>query len=121
MSHPVKIIAEAVHTGDRHVKTGWGLALDKKDNPKGEGALVYLPINVPWIKGGPAVWLVLDEKGYPLNGPAKKITPTLPWPREAPVEEWKRTGLNPYIATEALEIVYGEDVKTIADIFTKKP
>lgn len=89
-------------------RAGLMLALEETPNPKGEGVFVSISPRGKIIESSPALWLVIDEQGYALNAPAKGLTPTLPWPREAPAGVWERTGLDPYVATEALKIVYGE-------------
>jgi hypothetical protein len=82
-------------------------ALKTLPNTKGEGTFVYVPetrINGVERK---VIWLVIDGKAYPLNGATKgSVTPTLPWPREAPQSVWARTGLSPYMPNEANEIVF---------------
>lgn len=90
------------------IRVAMMLDLQEKPNPKGVGTLVYLPADKCKTVAARPVWLVVDEAGYPLNAPAKQITPTLPWPREAPAGAWEATGLDPYVATEAFKIVYGE-------------
>ncbi len=66
--------------------------LAARRNPDGEGTFVYVQRSgAPTIRS--TVWLVLDSYPYPLNGPAKKVTPSLPWPREVPEHTWSRTGL----------------------------
>jgi hypothetical protein len=73
--------------------------LSTKANPKGAGTIVYA------TQGRPAVWVVVEGAAYALNSPAKIVTPSIPWAREAPEERWKSTNLNPLSATEVLEIV----------------
>lgn len=84
--------------------------LQTKANPKGEGTFVYVAqTRFSGVKRY-VVWLVLDGKPYPLNGATKgSVTPDLPWPREAKKEDWARTGLDPYVASEAIKIVYGDE------------
>ena len=78
------------------------------DNSKGEGVFIY----VPKTRFGGAeryiIWMVIDGKAYALNGPTKKVTPNLPWPRDAPKNTWKKTGLDMYMATEAIGLVFGK-------------
>ncbi|MCK4783889.1 MAG: hypothetical protein KAV87_09080 [Desulfobacteraceae bacterium] len=76
------------------------------DNPKGEGVFVYVEQTRFSGVRRFILWLVLDGNAYPLNGATKGVTPSLPWPREAPEEQWSRTNLDPYQATEAIDIVF---------------
>lgn len=81
--------------------------LRSMENPKGEGTFVYVTkTSFSGVKRN-IIWLVIDGQAFPLNGATKDITPSLLWPREAPEETWDRTGLSPYTATEAIEIVFG--------------
>ena len=86
-----------------------GREFNTKPNPKGEGVFVY--DHRTRFKGAKRnlIWLVINHKAYPLNGPSKTITPSLQWPREADQKVWESTGLNPYMATEAIEIVFGSE------------
>ena len=81
--------------------------LREMPNPKGEGTFVYVPQTRFNDVERYVIWLVIDAKAFPLNGATKNITPSLPWPREAPDDLWQRTGLDKFIATEAVEIVFG--------------
>jgi hypothetical protein len=79
-----------------------------KPNTKGEGLFVYVPrTDYSGVKRN-LLWLVLDGKAFALNGPSKTATPSLPWPRETDDATWKRTGLNKYSATDAINIVWGD-------------
>lgn len=79
-----------------------------KPNPKGAGTFVYHPQTRFFGVERYVVWLFLDGVPYPLNGATKgTVTPSLPWPREAPAGLWSTTGLDPYSATEAIAIVFG--------------
>ena len=78
-----------------------------KKNPKGEGHFVDVPKTRFRGVERPLLWFVLDGRAYPLNGPSKDTTPNLPWPREADQQTWANSGLNPYSASEAIEIVFG--------------
>lgn len=75
-------------------------------NPKGEGVFVF----VPKERFHPRlyVWLVLDQQAYALNGPAKSAAPSLKLSREASDAIWGKTGLDRFVASEALKIVFGE-------------
>ncbi len=77
------------------------------NNPKGDGVFVYDPrTNFDGVERK-LIWIVLIDKAYPLNGASKKITPSLIWPRDADPEIWEKTGLSPYSATEAIQIIFG--------------
>ena len=75
-------------------------------NPRGDGVFVYVSQTRYSGVERYIIWLFVEKRAYPLNGATKALTPTLPWPREAPQELWKKTGLSPYVATEAIEIVF---------------
>ena len=99
----VEVVAPHLAGNRRDIEVS---SLQTMPNPKGEGTLVYVPEENAQARS--VVWLVIDAEAYALNGRTKgTITPTLPWPREAPPGVWDRTGLNPYTATEALEIIRG--------------
>jgi hypothetical protein len=78
-----------------------------KQNPKGSGVFVYDPRTVFRGVQRNLIWLVLKDEAFPLNGPSKNLTPKLKWPREVDQATWKLTGLDPYMATEAIKIVFG--------------
>ncbi|MCL4191901.1 MAG: hypothetical protein KJZ87_09150 [Thermoguttaceae bacterium] len=80
-----------------------------KPNPRGDGMLVYVAESRFDGVLRPLVWMVIEDQAYPLNSPSKGVTPSLPWPREGPEAVWKRTGLDPYSAGEAIDIVFGPD------------
>ena len=86
-----------------------GADLLSVENPNGDGTFVY--VEQTRFSGVERfiIWLVLDGTAYPLNGATKFVLPALPWPREAEPSVWERTGLSPYQATDALEIVFGEN------------
>ena len=77
------------------------------DSSKGEGVFMYVPKTHFWDVERYIIWMVIDGKAYALNGPTKKVTPNLPWPRDAPKNTWKKTGLDMYMATEAIGLVFG--------------
>ena len=78
-------------------------------NPRGQGTFVYCPTTRFSGVERKVLWLVLNGQAFPLNGATKgSVTPSLPWPREVPEEEWGATGLDPYFPSEALKIVFGE-------------
>jgi len=79
-----------------------------KENPKGEGIFVYDPRTKFSGTDRNFIWLVIDHAAYALNGPSKTVTPSLKWPRDAEKKIWDKTGLSPYIAKEAIEIVCGK-------------
>ena len=85
-----------------------GREFKTKVNPKGKGTFVYDPRTIFNGVERNLIWLVLDDTAYPLNGPSKMLTPQLKWPREASENEWKKTGLSPFSATEAIKIVFGK-------------
>ena len=80
--------------------------LRETPNPNGEGAFVYVPQTRYQGVERYVIWLVIEEKAFPLNGATKNITPSLPWPREAPDDLWQRTGLDKFSASEAIQIVF---------------
>jgi hypothetical protein len=53
--------------------------------------------------------IVIDDEAYSLVGASKNLTPSLKWPREADPRVWKTTKLDPYMATEAIKIVFGPE------------
>ena len=75
-------------------------------NPRGEGTFVYVPQTRYSGVERNVVWLVIEERAFPLNGATKNVTPSLPWPREAPDDLWQRTGLDKFSASEAIQIVF---------------
>ncbi len=85
-----------------------GAEFKTKPNPKGKGVFVYDPRTRFHGVQRFLVWLVLNDVAYPLNGPSKNLTPSLKWPREASKAEWKKTGLDPYLATESIRIVFSQ-------------
>ncbi len=85
-----------------------GAEFRTKPNPKGKGVFVYDPRTKFHGAERRLIWLVLDEQAYPLNGPSKMLTPRLKWPREIDPKIWKTTGLDPYMATEALAIAFSD-------------
>ncbi len=84
-----------------------GAEFRTKPNEKGDGVFVYDPRTRFHGVERYLIWLVIDDVAYPLNGPSKMLTPSLKWPREAEPSNWEKTGLDPYIATEAINIVFG--------------
>lgn len=79
-------------------------------NPRGQGTFVFSTTKNFHGTQRLIVWLVLNDQPFPLNGATKgSVTPNLPWPREAPQEQWATTGLDPYSPKEALKIVFGEE------------
>ena len=81
--------------------------LSETPNPKGEGTFVYVPQTRYSGVERYVIWLVIEDRAFALNGVTKNITPSLPWPREAPDDLWQRTGLEKFSATEAIQIVFG--------------
>lgn len=87
-----------------------GAEFKTKPNPKGTGVFVYDPrTRFDGVQRN-LVWLVVEDEAYPLNGASKTLTPKLKWPRDVAPSLWKQTGLDPYSATEALKIVFGDGV-----------
>jgi len=84
-----------------------GAEFKTKKNTKGEGIFVFDPRTQFQGVQRYLIWIVIKEEAYPLNGPSKMLTPELKWPREADPVNWKKTGLDPYVATEAIDIVFG--------------
>ena len=80
-----------------------------KPTPKGAGVFVYDPRTR--FHGGERklIWLVVRDVAYPLNGASKNLTQSLNWPREADPKVWKTTRLDPYMATEAIKIMFGPE------------
>jgi len=86
-----------------------GREFKTKPNPKGKGIFVYDPrIKFNGAKKN-LIWLVINDAAYPLNGASKNLTPSLKWPREVDPKVWKTTSLDPYMVTEAIKIVFGQD------------
>ena len=81
--------------------------LSEMPNPKGEGTFVYVPQTRYSGVERYVIWLVIENRAFALNGVTKIITPSLPWPREAPDDLWQRTGLEKFSATEAIQMVFG--------------
>lgn len=78
-------------------------------NPKGAETFVYVPQTRFHGVERLVLWLVIDGRAFPLNGTTKgTVTPSLPWPREAPKELWEKTGLDTYSPADALRIVFGK-------------
>jgi hypothetical protein len=84
-----------------------GREFTTKKNPKGEGTFVYDPRTIFSGVKRNLIWLVLDDTAYPLNGPSSMLTPKLQWPWEVAVNRWGKTGLSPFSAAEAIEIIFG--------------
>lgn len=81
--------------------------LRSRPNPRGQGTFVYCPQTRFNGVERNVIWLVLGDQAFSLNGATKgSVTPSLPWPREAPEEQWGATGLDPYSPSEALAIVF---------------
>jgi hypothetical protein len=94
-----EVVPNKLSVGGREFKT--------KPNNKGEGIFVYDPRTVFNGVQRNLIWLVIEDEAYPLNGPSKMITPGLKWPREADPNVWKKTGLDPFAASEAIDMVFG--------------
>ena len=95
------LIPNQLNIGGREFKT--------LDNPRGEGVFVYDPRTRFNGVQRYLIWMVIEDEAYPLNGAIKNLTPDLKWPRDAKDPDiWKKTGLDPYMATEAINIVFGD-------------
>lgn len=86
-----------------------GREFKTKPNPKGKGIFVYDPRTKFNGAKRNLIWIVIDDEAYPLVGASKNLTPSLKWPREADPKVWKTTKLDPYMATEAIKIVFGPE------------
>jgi len=54
-----------------------------KKHPGEEGAFVYDPrTRFSGVERFLVWWVVSTDRAYPLNGPSKGVTPSLPWPRD---------------------------------------
>jgi hypothetical protein len=84
-----------------------GAEFRTKPNEKGDGVFVYDPRTRFNGVEKYLIWLVIEDAAYPLNGPSKMLTPSLRWPREVKSSIWEKTGFDPYVATEAINIVFG--------------
>lgn len=84
-----------------------GAEFRTKPNIKGDGVFVYDPRTRFHGVARYFIWLVIEDDAYPLNGPSKMLTPSLKWPREEKPSIWKRTGLDPFMAEEAINMVFG--------------
>ncbi len=101
----VEVVAAHLSTNKLGIEAS---ALKSRPNPNGEGTFVYVPETRFHGVERKVIWLVIDGQAYPLNGATKgSVTPGLPWPREAPEALWARTRLSPYMASEAIGIVFG--------------
>ncbi len=104
-SPAIKIVAHALGSNKLGITAN---DLREKPNPKGDGVLVFVPQTRFSGTERFIIWMVIDEQAYPLNGATKNLTPNLKWPREVPDTIWERTYLNPFMANEAIEIVFGK-------------
>lgn len=103
LSPEAEVVGSALEPGNLDIAAS---DLESMDNPKGDGTLVF--IRETQFSGVERnfIWLVLDGNAHPLNGASKDVSPSLEWPRDVPETEWAKTGLDPYMATEAIEIVF---------------
>jgi hypothetical protein len=84
-----------------------GSDLQTVKNPKGVGTIIFVKGSKN-LYGRKPIWIVLSKTPYALNGPAKDFAPELKFPRDAPENAWKPTGLNPYsVDSEVLKLTYG--------------
>lgn len=116
-SEPTSIDSSQVNTSSVNAVAGdisgnpFGITksdLKSKKNPNGIGDFVY--VEETRFDGVERflIWLVVNEQAHPLNSPSKETTPDLPWLREADETVLDSIGISPYQATEAIEIVFGE-------------
>ena len=99
------IVIQAVEPNK--LKVG-GAEFKTMDNPKGEGVFVYDPRTKFYGTKRYLIWMVINDVAYPLNGPSKMVTPSLKWPRDANPGTWEKTGLDQFMSSDAIEIVFGE-------------
>lgn len=89
----------------------FGVSVDElqtKPNPSGLGAFVWVPRTVFAGKERLFVWFVKDKVVLKLNSPTNDLTPTLPFPLDAPLSLWTDTGLSPYDCTsKGLKVAFG--------------
>jgi len=71
--------------------------LVETDNPIGAGRVVHIGPRPTGALPQKPVWILWQDTAYALNGPAKTLTPGLPWgwPRPSAGEEahWRGSGL----------------------------
>lgn len=97
---PIDIVSASLGDNELQIRAA---DLRSVPNPKGQGVFVYVrkPDESRYI-----FWMVIDGKAYAMNGPTKSVTPHLLWPREAPADTWRKTALDKYTVTEAINIVF---------------
>ena len=103
LSNNVGVVSRDLETNSLGIESS---QLREIPNTNGQGVFVYSPQTSYQGVQRYVIWLVIEEIAFPLNGATKNITPSLPWPREAPEGVWERTGLDMFNASEAIEIVF---------------
>lgn len=87
-----------------------GVRLDDlrvKDNPNGEGSIVYVERTNFFGLERYVVWMVVDSSAFALNSPSQMVTPSLPWPREAKDGVWEKTGIDKFSgASEVIKMIF---------------
>ncbi len=113
-----KVVAASIQSNKLGVQARH---LHGRRNPQGEGHLVYVPKTRFSGTERYVIWVVIDDRAFPLNSPSKMVTPSLPWPREAPSSVWDKTGLSVHnAASEAIDIVFRKKSVTKTPSTTKK-
>ena len=113
-----KVVAASIQSNKLGVQARH---LHGRRNPQGQGHLVYVPKTRFSGTERYVIWVVIDGRAFPLNSPSKMVTPSLPWPREAPSTVWDKTGFNVHnAATEAIDIVFRKRSVTKTPSATKQ-
>jgi len=81
--------------------------LETRKNPDGEGVFVFAEKTKPTGISAKALWIVFQDKAYPLNTVAKQITPQLKWPREVHPKNWDMTGIDLYYYHKPMQWIFG--------------
>lgn len=99
----IQLVSSLLEYNDLNIRAS---DLRGKNNPKGQGVFVYVPKTRFRGVERYIAWVVIDGRAYSINGATKNVTPSLPWPREAPDAAWKKTNLDKYAAAEAIGLVF---------------
>ncbi len=86
---PIELVGQHLKRNGLPVTAG---NLRMRENPKGEGTIVYSPHYF-----GPnrrLAWIVIDGQAYALTPASQEVTPTLGTSRAVPTALWKKTGLS---------------------------
>ncbi len=82
--------------------------LSLKKNPHGSGAFVYAGKTKYTGVERLFLWFVRGNTALKLNGATHNLTPSLPFPRDAPLDFWDGTGLSSSNVTETgLDVAFG--------------